>query len=245
MRRPMGANRTTEAEMIFEEIRIDRLENTTNQPGTYHGILRLNPGARIVQSCVLGPVYLNQHSQIGPDVTVGKYFGMNADCYVACATVGAYGAIGARTSINPFNHPVDWLSINEFQYHPNSFDWVPEYKDFARLERTPDMFRHVTIGNDVWTGHNVNILAGVSVGDGAVIGAGSVVTRDVPPYAIVVGCPAQVKRFRFPDKTIERLLRVKWWDLQLADLSGLPFREIDRCLDLVEDIRARKGLASA
>jgi acetyltransferase-like isoleucine patch superfamily enzyme len=231
--------------MTFEEMHIDRLENTSDNPATFHGILRLNPGARIVQSRVLGPVYLNRHSQIGPDASVGKYFGMNADCYVARATVGAYGAIGARSSINPFNHPVDWLSINEFQYHPNSFDWVPEYRDFERLERTPDMFPRVTIGNDVWTGHNVNILAGVNVGDGAIIGAGSVVTKDVPPYAVVVGSPAQVKRFRFPDKTIARLLRVRWWDLELSDLSGLPFRDIDRCLDLIEDIRARKGLAPA
>ena len=61
-------------------------------------------------------------------------------------------------AINPFNHPVDWLSIHEFQYHPRSFDWVPEYNDFERLERTHDMFRHVTIGNDVWTGHNVNVI---------------------------------------------------------------------------------------
>lgn len=231
--------------MIYDEIAIDRLENTGSDPITVHGILRLNPGARIIQSRVLGPVYLNRQSQIGPDVSVGKYFGMNADCYVARATVGAYGAIGARTSINPFNHPIDWLSINEFQYHPNSFDWVDEYRNFKRLERTPDMFQHVTIGNDVWTGHNVNILAGVNVGDGAIIGAGAVVTKDVLPYAIVAGCPAQVKRFRFPDKTIERLLRVKWWDLELSDLSGLPFQKIDHCLDLIEEIRARKGLTVA
>lgn len=226
--------------MIFGEINIDRLENDTDRPATYHGILRLNPGARIIQSRVLGPVYLNRHSQIGPDVTVGKYVGMNADCYVARATMGAYCAIGARSSINPFNHPVDWLSINEFQYHPNSFDWVPEYNQFSRLERTAEMFPQVTIGNDVWTGHNVNIMAGVNVGDGAVIGAGSVVTKDVPPYAVVVGVPAVVKKYRFPEATIERLLRLKWWDLELSELSGLPFREIDRCLDLIEAIRERK-----
>ncbi|MGE5538000.1 MAG: CatB-related O-acetyltransferase [Gemmatimonas sp.] len=229
-------------ELKYDEIVIDRLENTGSGPLTAHGIVRLNPGARIIQSRLLGPVYLNRNTQVGPDVIVGKYFGMNESCFVARATVGAYCAIGARTSINPFNHPTDWLSINEFQYHPNSFDWVPEYNDFERLSRTPDMFQHAAIGNDVWTGHNVNILAGVSVGDGAIIGAGSVVTKDVPAYAIVAGVPAQIRKFRFPEKTIERLLRLKWWELELSDLSGLPFRDVDRCLDRVEEIRGRKGL---
>ena len=226
--------------MVYEPIDIDRFENTTAEPALLHHIIRLNPGARIIQSRVLGPVFLNRLSQIGPDVTVGRYFGMNENCFVARATVGAFCAIGARTAINPFNHPVDWLSVHEFQYHPRSFDWVPEYNDFDRLERTPDMFQHVTIGNDVWTGHNVNILSGVSVGDGAVIGAGAVVTRDVPPFAIVAGVPAQVRRMRFPELTIQRLLRLKWWELELSELSGLPFRDIDRCLDRIEEIRQRR-----
>jgi acetyltransferase-like isoleucine patch superfamily enzyme len=227
---------------VYPEITIDdRLENTGTEPATYHDVIRLNPGARIIKSRLLGPVFLNRLSQIGPDVVFGKYSGMNENCYVARATVGAYCAIGARTAINPFNHPVDWLSINEFQYHPNSFDWVPEYRDLDRLERTPDMFRHVTIGNDVWTGHNVNVMAGVSVGDGAIIGAGSVVTKDVPAFAIVAGVPARVVRMRFSDAVIERLLRVKWWDLELSELSGLPFRDVERCLDRIEDIRERRG----
>jgi acetyltransferase-like isoleucine patch superfamily enzyme len=229
--------------MIYEETHIDRLENSHLEPITIDGILRLNPGARIIQSRVRGPVYLNRHSQIGPDVVVGKYFGMNEHGFVARATIGSYCAFGARNAINPFNHPIDWLSIHEFQYHPRSFDWVPEYNDFARLERTPDMFQHVTIGSDVWTGHNVNIMPGINIGDGAIIGAGSVVTRDVPPFAIVAGVPAQVRRFRFLERTIERLLRLKWWELELSELSGLPFRDIERCLGQLEEIRARKPTA--
>jgi acetyltransferase-like isoleucine patch superfamily enzyme len=228
--------------MIYQEVRIERLENTQSEPITVDEIYRLNPGARIIQSRVNGPVYMNRSSQVGPDVTLGKYFGMNEHCFVARATVGAFVAIGARTAINPFNHPVDWLSTNEFQYHPRSFDWVAEYKDFTRLERTPEMFQHVTVGSDVWTGHNVNIMPGVNVGDGAVIGAGSVVTKDVPAYAIVAGVPATVRRLRFSEPVIMRLLRLKWWELELSDLSGLPFRDVERCLDRIEEIRMRKNL---
>ena len=231
--------------MKYTDIFVDFFENTDNKPAYPYEIMRLNPGARIVKSTIRGPLFLNKNSQVGPDVVAGKYFGMNENCFIARATIGAFCAIGARTAINPFNHPSDWLSIHEFQYHPKSFDWVDEYNDFARLERTPDMFTQVTVGNDVWTGHNVNVMAGVNVGDGAIIAAGSVVTRDVPPYAIVAGVPATVKRLRFPEKTIERLLRVKWWDLELSQLSGLPFRDIGRCLDMIEAIREKAGLAPA
>jgi acetyltransferase-like isoleucine patch superfamily enzyme len=231
--------------MQFSEIFVDFFENTGAEPAYPHKIMRLNAGARIIKSTICGPLFLNKNSQVGPDVIVGKYSGMNESCFIARAKMGAFCAIGARTAINPFNHPTNWLSINEFQYHPNSFDWVDEYNDFARLERTPDMFAHVTVGNDVWTGHNVNVMAGVNVGDGAIIAAGSVVTKDVPPYAIVAGVPATVKRLRFPEKTVERLLRAKWWDLELSQLSGLPFREVDRCLDMIEAIKAKAGLATA
>lgn len=203
-------------------------------------IIKLGPGARIIKSCLLGPASLNRNTQVGPDAVVGKYFAMNENCFVARATIGSFCTIGARTAINPFNHPVNWISIHEFQYDPNSFTWVDEYNAIKRLTRTPDMFEVVTVGNDVWMGHNVNIMPGVSLGDGAIIGAGSVVTKDVPPFAIVVGAPASVKKFRFPDAIIERFLRTKWWDLELEDLSGLPYRDVERCLDLIEEIKAKK-----
>ena len=225
--------------MPFGHRFIDFYENATAAPALIHDVMRLNPGARIIASTIRGPLYLNRHSQVGPDVDAGKYLGMNESCFIARATIGAFCAIGARTSINPFNHPTDWLSTHEFQYHPKSFDWVDEYNEFERLERTPDMFKNVTVGNDVWTGHNVNVMAGVNIGDGAVIAAGSVVTKDVPPYAIVAGAPATVKRMRFPEKTVQRLLSAKWWDLELPQLSGLPFRDIDRCLDIIEEIKAK------
>jgi acetyltransferase-like isoleucine patch superfamily enzyme len=228
--------------MRFEPAYIERFDNTTAEPASLcGGAVKIGAGSRIIKSKLLGPVYLNRNTQVGPDCTVGKYFGMNESCFVARATVGAYCSIGARTSINPFNHPTDWLSIHEFQYHPNSFDWVPEYSEIKRLERTPDMYEHVTIGNDVWMGHNVNVMPGVSVGDGAVIAAGAVVTKTVAPYAIVAGVPAKVIRLRFPEKTVERLLRARWWDLELAELSGLPFRDVERCVSMIEEIRSRKA----
>jgi acetyltransferase-like isoleucine patch superfamily enzyme len=223
--------------MKYEPIDIDYVENTTTEIVHPSPLIRILPGAKIIKSKVEGPLYLSRYTQLGPDVTVGKYSGMNEHCFIARATMGAYCAIGARTAINPFNHPTNWLSIHEFQYHPTSYDWVDEYKAIDRLGRTPDMFKHVSIGNDVWTGHNVNVMAGVSVGDGAVIAAGAVVSKDVPPYAIVAGVPATIRRYRFSEDIIARLLRSKWWELELSQLSGIAFNDIERALDAVERIR--------
>lgn len=82
----------------------------------------------------------------------------------------------------------------------------------------------IYIGNDVWTGLNVLIRHGVTIGDGAVIGMGSVVLEDVPPYAIVAGVPAKLIRYRFNESQIEALLKIKWWEWsedKIADLVPL------------------------
>ena len=77
------------------------------------------------------------------------------------------------------------------------------------------------VGNDVWIGQNVTILPGVHIGDGAIIGANSVVAKDVPPYSVVVGNPAEVKKYRFDEGTREFLLKLKWWDKDVEIIRKL------------------------
>lgn len=85
----------------------------------------------------------------------------------------------------------------------------------------------ITIGNDVFVGANVTILDGVTIGDGAVIGAGAVVSKDIPPYAVAVGCPIRVIRYRFDQKTRDRLLDIKWWNFSEEHLREVEKYEFD------------------
>lgn len=94
-------------------------------------------------------------------------------------------------------------------------------------------FEKIGIGNDVWIGANVIILDGIEIGDGAVVAAGSVITKSVPPYAIVGGVPAKIIRYRFEKDKIEKLLILKWWDMDLAYLrkNFTKFHNIDGFLE--------------
>ncbi len=119
-------------------------------------------------------------------------------CSIAC---------GAKFLFTSANHAMRSLSTYPF---PIFFEeWG---LDRTRVADAWDNKGDIVVGSDVWIGYEAVVLSGVTIGDGAIIGARAVVTRDVPPYAIVGGVPARLIRKRFDDKTIETLLRLKWWN---------------------------------
>lgn len=133
------------------------------------------------------------HYPINHDrLIIGKF------CSIAC---------GAKFLFNSANHTLSSLSTYPF---PIFFEeWDLEIKDITKAW---DNKGDIVIGNDVWVGYEAVILAGVTIGDGAVIGTRAVVTKDVPPYTIVGGIPAKPIKKRFPQETIDALLKIKWWD---------------------------------
>lgn len=205
------------------------------------------PGVRILRSTFAGPAALRPNVRVGPDVQAGVYLQVNRDGFIANATIGNYCTFGARTAVNPFNHPHEWLSSHEFQYHRNAFGFSREYREFERLpySEAPGLRDFVKVGHDVWIGHNANVMANVEVGNGSVIAAGAVVTHDVPAYAIVAGVPARVIRFRFDEATRARLLAVEWWNLPFGELSGLPFNDVHACLEALEQIRSERAASGS
>jgi len=146
--------------------------------------------------------------------------------------IGRYCSIGQGVIVGAGPHPADWLSTSTFFYRRSMWSAHPLVKDFYQDHPVPfDAGAPGSIGNDVWIGSGAMVMMGVNIGHGAIIGANSTVTRDVPPYAVVVGSPAKVVRFRFPDKLTEALLASQWWDVHPLKLKGLDYRDIDSCLD--------------
>lgn len=92
----------------------------------------------------------------------------------------------------------------------------------------------VRIGNDVWIGDNVIIKNGVKIGDGAVVGLGAVVTKDVPPYAVVAGVPAKIIKYRFSDEIISELLELEWWNLEEDVIRQIPYDNIEKAIEFIK-----------
>lgn len=147
--------------------------------------------------------------------------------------IGKFCSIARNVSIGTTNHPLNMLTTSPIPY----FDMdnmtggmvFPAEKKVSFESKKP-----VFIGNDVWIGLNAVIMDGIKIGDGAVIGSGAVVTKDIPPYAIAVGVPARVIKYRFSEETICRLLKTRWWDQPEEVIVTLPVDNVEKCLQILE-----------
>ncbi len=139
------------------------------------------------------------------------YCGYN--CKILNCDIGAFTSIADNVNIGSPMHPIDWVGTSPVFYKGR--DSIN--KKFCNFNRPED--KKTIIGNDVWIGDYAQIKAGIVVGDGAVIGMGSIVTKDVAPYEVVAGVPAKNIKFRFSPDIIERLLKLQWWNLTDEELA--------------------------
>lgn len=179
------------------------------------GLAPLIDPTATVRDAVLG-----RYTEIGArtvfaESTLGDYSYVVNDSNIIYTTIGKFCSIAAHTRINPGNHPMQRASQAHFTYRASAYfeDAQDEAAFFDWRRSTP-----VTIGHDVWIGHGAIVLAGRSIGTGAVVAGGAVVTKDVPDYTIVAGNPARIIRRRFPEEIAERLKALAWWDWEHAAL---------------------------
>jgi len=190
----------------------------------------IDPGSIVRNSDFGRYTYLGPRSHVA-NSSLGDYGYAMGDNQIAHAEIGKFCNIATGVRINPSNHPWWRATLHHFTYRSASYGFhLPDDAEIFEW-RAEDK---VTIGPDVWIGHNAIIMPGVTIGAGAAIGSGAVVTKDVPPFAIVVGSPAKVLRPRFDQITIDRLTRIAWWDWS--------HEAIDAAL---EDLRALNVVAFA
>ena len=151
------------------------------------------------------------------NVTIGKYSYVGVNNSICNCNIGSFCSIGSYCAIGGGVHPLDKLSTSPVFYDKgNCFRTCNFIANPENNLKVPT----VTLGNDVWVGENCFIKAGITIGDGVIIGAHSVVTKDIPSYAIIAGAPAKIIRYRYNEDKIKELLEMQWWnwdDSQIQD----------------------------
>ena len=140
---------------------------------------------------------------------IGRFTSIGRNTTIINAEIGRFCSISWNITIGATQHYINRLSTHAFYYVTN-YGFVKENKKIVEK---------VYVGNDVWVGANAIIMPGINISDGAIIGAGSVVTKDIPPYAIVAGNPAKILRYRFDNETIEYISDMKWYDWDIKKLK--------------------------
>ncbi len=151
-------------------------------------------------------VIIRRGVEMGSDVVIGDYSYVSGPrTYVESARIGKFCSIARQTVIGVGNHDHTMVTTHPFFIDPEFGGIIEEPCEMAQRDAP-------VIGNDVWIGINSIVMRGVTIGDGAVVAANSVVTRDVPPYSIVGGAPARHLKERFSADIVRDLQSIRWWD---------------------------------
>lgn len=159
-------------------------------------------------------------NRIFPNSSFRGYMGYGSYIGPKCkikANIGRFCSIAPNVRTNLGMHPITSPYATTC---PMFFSTIKQNgKTFANRSTFNEKRALTKIGNDVWIGENVFFVGGIEIGDGAVVLTGAVVTKDVPPYAVVGGVPAKIIKYRYDSDTIEFLLRIKWWNKSLSWLQ--------------------------
>lgn len=194
----------------------------------YEGVIV--SGSVIGDEVILGTDSYVQNSQIGNYCRIERR-GMVFDSIIRDYSYTGFNSIIKNSKVGKFCS-ISWgVSVGGADHDYKRFSSYP-FKMMKICETGTDFFQaSCNIGNDVWIGAGATILNGVTVGDGVVVGAETVVTKEVPPYAIIVGNPGKVIRYRFSDNMIDDLLNIRWWDwpknVLLENIEWLTEKQLD------------------
>ncbi len=142
------------------------------------------------------------------ETVFGAYSYVAGDAEIIYTCIGKFVSIASHTRINPGNHPMDWASQHHFSYRASAYGLGDDDAAFFDWRRA----HGVEIGHDAWVGHGAVVMPGRRVGIGAVVGSGSIVIKDVPDYAVCIGNPGRILRYRFGEAARDSLKRIAWWD---------------------------------
>lgn len=177
-----------------------------------------------------------QDCLVSGNCVVGAFTYFGKKCEIRNVEIGNYCSISAEVIINPFQHPINFLSTSGFAFGDDgglgNFDEFKKIKSKKKQNKQGD----VKIGNDVWIGRRVIIMAGVNIGDGAIIAANSVVTKDVPPYSIYGGVAAKLIKMRFDPNLVDIISKSSWFDYVLDSkvLGNIDYSNVIESVDIID-----------
>ncbi|WP_322889516.1 MULTISPECIES: chloramphenicol acetyltransferase [unclassified Yoonia] len=190
----------------------------------------IHDGCSIDDSTFGAYVEIGQGSRVAHS-TIGDYSYCDRYADIANTTLGKFANIAAFVRIGATDHPMDKASLHHFHYRSASyFDDASDDADWFAHRRT----RRTVIGHDTWIGHGAQVRPEVTIGHGAVIAGGAIVTKDVAPYMIVAGIPATPLRSRFSAPVADRMMALAWWDW--------PHDRLRAALDDFRKLRAEEFL---
>ncbi|GHU68144.1 hypothetical protein FACS189413_04350 [Bacteroidia bacterium] len=168
--------------------------------------------------------------------SIGSYSYVGKGTSIVCADMGKFCSIAGSSLIGMGRHSMSYISTSSLftaKKNGTGSSWTKgmHFEEYQKI----------TIGNDVWIGTRVIVMGGVTIGDGVVIGAGAIITKNVPPYAVVAGVPSKIIKYRFPSEITEKLLELQWWNFPVKYLKKniTLFQSDDISIETIERLKQK------